>query len=96
MQVSCALDGSMAHPHEVNSATMSCGCDHRRIRSGPVPRLRGSTAGQPDVGHSSTGDRVELPAPGHPLQHVLTSVIELNARANNEVLDGARDEDLVR
>jgi hypothetical protein len=44
----------------------------------------------------STRDRVKLPAPRHTLQHVLTSVIELNARANNEVLDGSRDKNLAR
>ena len=44
----------------------------------------------------SPRDRVELPAPGHPFQDVLASVIELNARANHEILDGARDKNLVR
>ena len=42
----------------------------------------------------STRDRVELPGPRHPLQRVLTSVSELNARANHKVLDGTRDKNL--
>jgi hypothetical protein len=44
----------------------------------------------------STGDCVELPASRHPLQHVLTTVIELDTRANYEILDGARDKDFAR
>ena len=41
---------------------------------------------------SSANDGVELPGPGHTLQFGFASIIELDTRANDEVLHGARDQ----
>ena len=63
----------------------------------PDPGASGRAAwGTPRAFLLLTRDRVELPAPGHPFQDVVASASELNARANHEILDGARDKNLVR
>ena len=51
-----------------------------------------SVGSRRQLGGSSVSDRVELPGPGHTLQFGFASIIELDTRANDEVLHGARDQ----
>ena len=44
----------------------------------------------------SVDDRVELPLAGHALELVDAAVVEVDAGAGDEILDGARDEHLAR
>jgi hypothetical protein len=41
-------------------------------------------------------DAEQAPTPWNALQLVFAAILKFNARANHEVLDGARDKDLVR
>jgi hypothetical protein len=45
---------------------------------------------------TSVLDAEQAPTPGDALELVFASILKLNARANHEVLDRARDKDLVR
>ena len=41
-------------------------------------------------------DAEQAPTPGNALQFVFAAILKLDARADHEVLDRARDKDLVR
>jgi hypothetical protein len=54
---------------------------------------------EPYVCHSrskSVRDAEEAPTPRDTLQMVFAAILKFDARADHEVLDGARDKDLVR